>query len=432
MAARALELLLKRIDRRLSTSIRDNKLQKGGVTHSFRVNRDKLTKHFMSKDLYDLDATSAAKAAGMVVASLDTKFRDSRVVSGGNNYYTARSYGVIDTWKNTLAKNPTFVNLLGDGSEAFSQAFHIGHGSDKTLAAVEYRTLLAYKEWQKFAKRYDIAENALDLTFVNSAAGKKLDLDDVTIKAQATTTFTTAGNIKKAFTLWVELQPKTENVGTQSQAEKSANTKFKKAIESAIEALVEREDWEETKASPSVVKHISKAIDKAVGGKDTPKVASTSSASIVKKSKKKKKKVRITPSLSIIQAKQAAALRAAKKAKVTERLIDPRGRFTSLISVTNMINALLQGQLKQNMKAPALVNRTGRFASSVEVTQMSFTREGQVTAYYEYMKRPYQTFERGYRQGNEHRDPRRLIDKSIREVAAMYMHSKFDLVSRRL
>jgi hypothetical protein len=48
------------------------------------------------------------------------------------------------------------------------------------------------------------------------------------------------------------------------------------------------------------------------------------------------------------------------------------------------------------------------------------------------MKRPYQTFERGYKQGNEFRDPRRLIDKSIREVAKMYIHSKFELKTRRL
>jgi hypothetical protein len=127
-----------------------------------------------------------------------------------------------------------------------------------------------------------------------------------------------------------------------------------------------------------------------------------------------------------------AAKSAAKKVATTQRLQDPRGRFTSLVNVTSMINALLHGQLKQNMKAPALVYRSGRLASSVKVTQMSFTREGQVTAFYEYMKRPYQTFERGYKQGNEFRDPRRLIDKSIREVAEMYIHNKFDLRTRRM
>jgi hypothetical protein len=97
-----------------------------------------------------------------------------------------------------------------------------------------------------------------------------------------------------------------------------------------------------------------------------------------------------------------------------------------------MINSLLQGYLADNMKQPALVYRTGRLASSVRVTQMNLTREGQVTAFYEYMKRPYQTFERGFKQGNKYRDPRRLIDKSIREIAELYIHKKFELKTRRM
>jgi hypothetical protein len=84
------------------------------------------------------------------------------------------------------------------------------------------------------------------------------------------------------------------------------------------------------------------------------------------------------------------------------------------------------------MTPPALQFRTGRLASSAKVTKMSFTREGQLTAFYTYMKRPYQTFERGHKQGNEFRDPRRLINKSIREVARMYIHKKFELKTRRL
>jgi hypothetical protein len=41
------------------------------------------------------------------------------------------------------------------------------------------------------------------------------------------------------------------------------------------------------------------------------------------------------------------------------------------------------------------------------------------------MKNPYQTFEQGYRQGSEERDPRRLIDKSIRELATQFAIGRF-------
>ena len=431
MSQKSLELLVKRITRRLSTDLREPKLQKGGVSHSFRVGHASLITHFMDKGVYDLDRASASKAATMVVNSLNTKFKDTRTSSGAYNYYSAKSYGVLSKWKAGLATDPDFVNILGEGAPKFSTAFNIGHGSDTVLAAVEYRTLLAYKEWQKFAAKYQVAENALDAVFLQSAAGTKLDLDSVTIKTQASTTFTTAGNIKKAFVLYVDLQLAKDNKGTLAAAERKGNEQFKVALEKAVLAIANDENWGNTKASPSVLKYVDTSIDKALDGFDSKKTPSTSKAS-KKVSRKKAKKRLVVPTLASIKSKSMAAKSAAKKVATTQRLQDPRGRFTSLVNVTSMINALLHGQLKQNMKAPALVYRSGRLASSVKVTQMSFTREGQVTAFYEYMKRPYQTFERGYKQGNEFRDPRRLIDKSIREVAEMYIHNKFDLRTRRM
>jgi hypothetical protein len=42
-----------------------------------------------------------------------------------------------------------------------------------------------------------------------------------------------------------------------------------------------------------------------------------------------------------------------------------------------------------------------------------------ITAFYSYMKNPYQTFEPGYRQGSpKSRDPKLLISSSIRDIAA--------------
>ena len=82
------------------------------------------------------------------------------------------------------------------------------------------------------------------------------------------------------------------------------------------------------------------------------------------------------------------------------------------------------------MDAPALENRTGRFASSVRAMNVVTTPKGFQSVGYTYDKSPYQTFEMGYAQGSPERDPRKLIDKSIREIAAEYALGK--LYTRRM
>lgn len=77
------------------------------------------------------------------------------------------------------------------------------------------------------------------------------------------------------------------------------------------------------------------------------------------------------------------------------------------------------------MKPPALQNRTGRFAQSVQVTDIIRTPQGYPSIGYTYRKDPYQTFEMGHRQGSVDRDPRTLIDKSIREIAAQLLVGRF-------
>jgi len=97
----------------------------------------------------------------------------------------------------------------------------------------------------------------------------------------------------------------------------------------------------------------------------------------------------------------------------------------------NLINARLHDVIRKNMGSPKLNYQTGRFARSVRVTNISQTREQQMTAFYTYMKSPYQTFERGHAQGSYQRDPRGLISQSIREAAATIMQGRFEIRTRR-
>ena len=101
------------------------------------------------------------------------------------------------------------------------------------------------------------------------------------------------------------------------------------------------------------------------------------------------------------------------------------------------IQAILDARIKETVadnmgKGGALVYRTGRFASSVGVEKVMQSRQGTLTAYYTYMKAPYQTFERGFKQGSFRRDPRKLISHSIREIAMETLNHKLQIRTRRV
>lgn len=133
-----------------------------------------------------------------------------------------------------------------------------------------------------------------------------------------------------------------------------------------------------------------------------------------------------------------------KKVKVTQgartidKLIAPTPAFAtgsrqSMFAVMAMINKKLPDVVKKNMRAPRLESQTGALARSVEVKEVMATRKGFPSFGYTYEKEPYQVFETG--KGVEpwatpERDPRNLIDRSIREIAADMALGRF--FTRRL
>jgi hypothetical protein len=95
----------------------------------------------------------------------------------------------------------------------------------------------------------------------------------------------------------------------------------------------------------------------------------------------------------------------------------------NLVNLQNFINKHLQSVISANMgdgrRKDILNYRTGRFAASAKVERMSQSRQGMITAFYSYMQNPYGTFSKGGKQSiPPSRDPKLLIAKSIREIAA--------------
>lgn len=110
-----------------------------------------------------------------------------------------------------------------------------------------------------------------------------------------------------------------------------------------------------------------------------------------------------------------------------------QGRFTSLANLQSLLNLALAQQIQRNMGTGTSKNilnyRSGRLAESAEVTRMSQSREGMITAFYTYMRNPYGTFSEGGAQSNPpSRDPKLLISKSIREVLATQVNNRLRAV----
>jgi len=130
-----------------------------------------------------------------------------------------------------------------------------------------------------------------------------------------------------------------------------------------------------------------------------------------------------TPKKSKIK-KSAPALMAKKSIKNKK---DPEEK-RSLFSVMAMINQKLPQTVEKNMGSPGLESQTGRFARSVRLTDVNETRQGFPTFGYTYRKDPYQVFEVGTGKApwaTIQRDPRRVIDASIRELAAQMALGRF-------
>ena len=74
--------------------------------------------------------------------------------------------------------------------------------------------------------------------------------------------------------------------------------------------------------------------------------------------------------------------------------------------------------------------QTGRLAESAKVERLSESRAGMITAFYSYMKNPYATFSDGGQQSSpKSRDPKLLISKSIREIAATQVANRLRAVA---
>jgi hypothetical protein len=143
----------------------------------------------------------------------------------------------------------------------------------------------------------------------------------------------------------------------------------------------------------------------------------------------KNSNINLAPSIKIgkaIKSKQKNLKATTKVNVVTKKLQKKQAGVSQqpapLLALQNLLNASLVQRVKQNMgtggRRDILNLRSGRFAESVRVERLSESRNGAITAFYDYMRYPYATFSRGGDQERPFtRDPKLLIAGSIRQIA---------------
>lgn len=246
----------------------------------------------------------------------------------------------------------------------------------------------------------------------------------------------------------VELQTKASNQASAAEVKATIGsirklftpgTLTEKAMAALIDKLIPSvsdpkfaQDLLKMKSSPNFIDMIETQVVASILGKPIEQNYSHSKVPIGKQP---------VPKVDLTELRKLAKAELLKvqtlKKKLTTRVPPLRtvsGTFYSLAALQNLINSHLQSVISANMGSGSSTNvlnyRTGRFAASATVERMSQSREGMITAFYSYMKNPYQTFEPGFRQGSpKTRDPKLLISASIREIAATKVGNRLRAVS---
>lgn len=219
----------------------------------------------------------------------------------------------------------------------------------------------------------------------------------------------------------VLLVPEARNINSsKSRAERLAVSKL---YSSKIGSYLKKVDVATLKASKSIKEvvedHLVQTLLNGKGDGYKEKSKASYKKDIPSKSNKKTTKTTITSNVSI------------KSPKTTNKpapIRNTSGQFTSLPKILAILQGSINEQVASNMGSPRLNYRKGRFANSVRINNVNKSDKGQWTITYSYMTYPYQTFEPGYAQGSQTRDPRALIRLSIRQLVAKEIGDKFRAV----
>lgn len=296
----------------------------------------------------------------------------------------------------------------------FKSGLHRTHQSITTVGAAQLTASLAFldktasfagyassREFADIMKVYSDIEYIFETTGTKRQGGKLTLGEDQAIK--------------------IILGPRSRNkVGSEPTDWKNT----KPLLEEAITAFVKKAQIEKRPGSKSIEESGQEIVEHNIV-KELTKAKSVTAKNPKPKGRKKQKVSKV------VKNKKTKSATPTKKAPRKAKSTVPT--TTNILSLAALINEKLPETIRKNMKPPALQNRTGRFANSVKIVEAMYTAQGYPSFGYVYQKDPYQVFEPSLgnsRWSSQERDPKRIIDRSIREVAAQLMAGRF--FTRRL
>lgn len=386
-----------------------------------RLYRDSLKKQdkkmLASKDGKRLKKVKIDLKAG-VFGTFDIKKDDAYAVL---NYRSVQEIKrlVGKKFNELTGKEAKLVTGSVQGGDQASKApgWAVGHGEyGQAVSTTQVSSAQAIMRTQTSVKRYGAVETYQKIEQHIQTYKKTLNLE---LELKQEQHISSTGRFKKTYTALISDEDAAENWAA-GRAEQEALRALRNAIEGEL-ANIPNQDGSDSLVE-GVTKVLTHQLTKAKGVKhkkgQRPAPVSKSKGRATRKGRTQQK-----TKIGIIKGTGVPAVSAKKR--------DGDGETTAStpLHLIGLINKALPEVVKNNMRSPALVNRTGRFANSVRLTDIIQTPRGYPSFGYTYQKDPYEVFEMGA-QGSApwatpDRDPRFLIDKSIREIAAQFAIGRF-------
>ena len=356
-------------------------------------------------------------------------FTDSNSISGNSDIFVVQNFAAISTRVNKRINDILKSKFKSD--VRIGDYLDIGHSSAKYAGTEEY----AFNSPKMFGMLFDINNTAAKSFISNTVDLNKASI----IYAQKTEQLEQSITVKKSFgndflNIFVEfggsvtlLENSLENQARGRELESKEKfgknsavltklvSQFKVIKDTAVTGLYNNTNLgtiirslHKYAGSPSAIDYIVQLLGNKLTGRSTETFTGTD---VVKNATK------VITKLPII----SGTIKNSSKPSITLRNL--QGQFYSASSLMTLINEQLAKRIQDSMgtgQSRTVLNyRSGRLAESAKVERMSTSREGMITAFYSYMNNPYGTFSVGGAQSMPaSRDPKLLISKSIREIAA--------------
>ena len=362
--------------------------------------------------------------------------RRNKLELGRNIFYTGVSFDTIK--RRYHAFNEDFIKITKSlntsvyDTDAPGTAVHFDHGAEGTNVAslaggsqaIQVGVSKGFTPEALFKTAGDNLSAIIDERFAELSRGEKgklkAELYDIMINWNQVVTL--QGRLNAGVGIIVRPVSSGTNLKRAALEKKEFNALLD-AIDSAIVGI----PWADLEGSSTLTEKVGKVVvTNLTKNLKKSKVKLDPKLSSAKLSTKTKTKDRTKGgSASVSSAKKHGGAFASPPKRGTRT----KNTSFSQVKLYAALNTKINSVVAKNMQLPGLQYQTGRFASGVKITDVSKTPQGFPSIGYTYQLYPYQTFEPGFAQGSTDRDPRKLIDRSIREIAAQMVTGR--LYTRR-